>query len=283
MLNNRGNSLIGVMIAAGAGIVILTATATSMVNQGKSVSFLEDRLSRISFDRSLKNGFMSPSTCGNTLVGSTIPAIGGNQPITVLRDRSNNVIVDLSSSNPLLKSFEKLNISQVNLLNIDTPSAPGSSGNMKLEVNLARQRSGGGVDSVAPVELDLFVTTDAVTGAIASCSFLGGVSGVLDDKACIMSGLRRTSNSSYRDNRSISSGPGDYDQVSNYTPFTEIYINGEKNIKTQALVRGTNYCWGYMYGVYEETYDCENKKIVRRSRRFLGSARGEYNDANCGP
>lgn len=281
ILNNRGNSLIGVIIAAAVGVIVMSAVAINMVNQAKSVSFLEDRLSRVGFDRQLKNIFTSPNTCGNTLNGGVVPGLGTERPVNVINDRNNNVIYDLASADPNLKSFDRLNISSMSLLNIDTPLTLGSSGNMKLNVNLARQRNGGGLDAVAPIELDLFVSTDPVTGRISDCSFTGGVTGVLDNKACILSGMRKVRNDTPRTVAGFGYGRSN-DITANYVSFTEIFMNGERNIVSMSLVPSTTYCWGSMYNVYKEEYSCTNKVLRRTSRVHQGSAMGPYNDMNCG-
>ncbi len=176
-----GFTIVSVAVAASIASVIALAISTLIVSQASSVSYLEDRLSRVALDNELQLNFSYPQTCINSLRGKPIAA---TQNITNLKDKNANEFISTSPASAL-SSFDMIRISSIKLVNDNATNAPNSTGNMNLLVNIERQRSSGPKE-LSPKELKLTVTTDA-SGNIDTCSLQSGSSGSEFEKACGMS------------------------------------------------------------------------------------------------
>lgn len=178
ILSENGFTIISVIIAASIASVVGLAISTLIVSQSSSVSYLEDRLSTLALDSNLQLNFSDSQACTHSLKGKSIL---GSQNIMALKDKDANEFVSASPSS-VLSSYDRLDISAIQLVNVNATNAPGSSGKMNLLVNIERQRNSGPRD-LKPKELKLAVTVDA-SGKIDTCSLTSGSGGGEFEKAC---------------------------------------------------------------------------------------------------
>jgi len=170
----RGSALISVIIAGAIMTVILLGTTQMIERQGNSTSFLEDRLSKIDFKGVLIGKLSDANACSETISGLQVRA---EQVLQQIREKDGSAAY--SSSGSTLNSFDKLNLTQLKLINVSTPNAPNESGTMKIRVSLVRQRKGGGPQELEPFDVSIRVTTDN-SKILTTCKAYGDGSGVGD-------------------------------------------------------------------------------------------------------
>jgi len=158
-----GFTLIGVMVAAGVASIISVAISQLILQQSSSISYLEDRLSKISLDNELKINFSYADTCKNTLNGKDILA---DQSLTTIFDTHNNPIISSTAGN-----YDNIKVKNIRLENVDVPTAPVETGVMKLVIEIERLRGPASSKDVKSLEYDLLVRTDS-SSQIDDCTLM---------------------------------------------------------------------------------------------------------------
>jgi len=174
-----GFSLVSVLMAASIMTVLGVMVSQTIIQQGQSVSYLEDRLAKVDFKNKMLSMFSIGDSCTNTLVGKSIL---DEQTLDVIKDQNDVTNIDLNTGTS--KAHESLIIGSIDLDNIDTPNAPSSEGRMTLSINMERVRTGGGPKALSPVELSLRVRTGAA-GLIESCTVEGGSGSADIETSCV--------------------------------------------------------------------------------------------------
>ena len=162
--NNSGFSLVEIMIAGAIMGVIILGTTQMLQGQMQTVSFLEDKLSGLDFKGTLIGKLNNEDACKETLGGL---AVSNSQNLTAIKAADGSVTY--STTDTSLSSFNKLDITRIQLQNVNLVNAANQFGEMKILVSLKRQRLGGGPPELKPLEITLGVRTRNTTALIDSC------------------------------------------------------------------------------------------------------------------
>lgn len=162
--SQSGMSLIGVIMASTIMSFLALSTANLIINQAASVSYLEDRLSKVSLETIIKANVQDYTACTNTIAVRPFSNISN---VTTLKDKSNNQVLPSMG-------YDKINITGMALQNVNMTGTPGETAVMNLIVNINRDRTGGGPSDLAPIVIPLNVSTDPTTNNIISCGGVGG-------------------------------------------------------------------------------------------------------------
>jgi hypothetical protein len=155
------------MIAASVLSIITVAFSQFVSHQLRTLSFMEDKFSKIEFETFINQQLANPDFCLETLQGETPPSINTTKALNNIKDQDGTVILDPTDTSK--NSYEKLIITELNLLNVSVPSSANSSGQMKLLISTERTGTGGGPKAFKPIEVLLNVSTDS-GGTVASCT-----------------------------------------------------------------------------------------------------------------
>jgi len=163
--NQKGFSLIEMLIAASVLTVLAVGMSQFIVSQHNNVSNLEDRLTKVSLEAQLKIFLTESSGCTQTFTGKQALA---TQPITQIFDSLGAVQFDTASG---LNKFDFLELDSMTLENISVPG-PDSTGRMKLEVQVKRIRGKLGSNSLKPINIEFTVSTNS-SNEITTCGGSG--------------------------------------------------------------------------------------------------------------
>lgn len=163
----KGFSLIEVIITSSIMIVLLAAFAQLLQSQRESISFLEDQLAKTDFKQTVGSLLSDPNACRNTFLNfEVLPT----QMVTDLKNQDDNV--QFSSTDLTKKTFERLDLDKMELINDNLADAPDTSGTMRLVVFSLRQRDGGGPKELSPFETLITMETDS-SNRIHRCQAFG--------------------------------------------------------------------------------------------------------------
>lgn len=275
LFNAKGFSLVSVVVASAVGLIVMGALLKVLLSQNENVAYLEDRLSKTNLKSTLQN-LLTPLACQNTFRGQGVPS--SPRTIAQLRDATNNIVYQVPQPSGGYPEFEKLVIEKMELHNIDLPSSADASGRMKFVVFPQRIRNKGA--KLSPIEIELDVATD-VSSLINDCSQSGGpLSLNPGEMPCIMAITRNTGGAP-----APPSLPGIASRMkANYTDNIEIFPHGQRGIIDISFEPYTSYCWGSIERVFEDTYRCNNKQLVRTAHTYTGeNVFVSYDISGCGP
>lgn len=173
-----GFSLIEVVIVASLMSVLALGAATMINQQSLSVNFLQDKLSRVNMERELTDLLSDSSLCQSTFQGlrpsrapASLNALNGDGGTSFLSQNS---------------AKEGVVVNRISYRNIDlTP--PATTGRFELQIDLSRERKGGGPQEMRPILRRVHANIDG-SGTITSCNIdrsnLGAVAPVLPRLEC---------------------------------------------------------------------------------------------------
>lgn len=161
-MNQKGFTIIELVIAASIASFLSLAIASMMVQQQKSNIYISDQLKKNDFDRIVQQMMAENPSCNRTLAGTIIPpGPGRTVNVPALRE-SNGTVVYRSNS---VSDF--LQIGQMSVENISVTARPGV-GSVRFRVPVERQRDGGGPKEFRPFQTTVRVTVNAA-GNITAC------------------------------------------------------------------------------------------------------------------
>ena len=168
-----GFSLIEVLIAAGVLSVLSLAMANLVAQQRKSTAYLERQLAKVQLIRNIETILKDGISCQNTLVGTTLPAVGNSVNIGSLRDNGGAIIY---RSNHI---YNRLQLGQIEVKNA-TVSTHSSTGfvDMIVPIKLA---SAEGPKALRPGVFRISVSVDS-SNIVSGCS--GTDFGFVEDFEC---------------------------------------------------------------------------------------------------
>jgi prepilin-type N-terminal cleavage/methylation domain-containing protein len=117
-MNDKGISLIEIMISLAVISVASLAFSQSMINQSKNVAFLEARMSRTQLETELRHELISNSHCEANFNGKIIGATPLNTNIIGLDGN-----VKFNAANAALNKYDDLIIKSIQLRNVSTSGA----------------------------------------------------------------------------------------------------------------------------------------------------------------
>lgn len=169
--SRKGFAIIQVVIAAAIFSLLALAMSNLIIDQKKSIVYLEDQLERVQLIRNLELILADINSCQNTLQGLLItsdPSI----PVSALKDNRGNDLYQSSSVNGMLR------IGQIHLSNSSLTTA-STYGFIDINIPIERVRSGGGPKQLKTYVTKLGIEVSAITRRVISCSipephFLGG-------------------------------------------------------------------------------------------------------------
>lgn len=157
--SQRGFSLIQTLIASSIMIFVALGLTTFIERQASSVSYLEDKLASIDFERILVGALGNNEICGQNFRGFNIRSAVNKTAFPDITDLSGNSLLPSSSS--------RLEVSDVSLQRIDSFSTPNP-GRFQIEMNVKRRV--GGQEAFKPIQSEVFAVVDQATGEITDCS-----------------------------------------------------------------------------------------------------------------
>jgi len=160
--NNLGFSLVEVMVVVGIMAVVSLGSATFIMNQNKAISFMEDRISRISFEQELSIAMNDRTSCLNA-IGKNPLKKGESRPVRI-ENELGKVLFDPQANE---NTFEMLRLSEAQVTNISV-KGPQSVGEVEISILVERMREGGGVQRLRPVTARFPVSTNN-TGQFKNC------------------------------------------------------------------------------------------------------------------
>jgi hypothetical protein len=268
----RGVSLINVIVAAGVTAVLALAMVNLTSNQLQSVAYLEDKLSQIDMKNLLISSLSVGDACTQTLEGKGVQP---SQELRQIKGKDGKIIIDLDDSD--LSVYEKLNLNNIRLENVDTPAAADSEGMMTLFIDTERQRSGGGPTELKPVKLTIRVDTDG-SGNIATCDVVGDSTGVGSelDRACVVPQIPYSIVAGARNPADVSSDAAIMHMkvFKDKTEGIKVYSNSESNCGF--------HCRNSVF-VHETVYTCDKGQLIQTDRRLVHTRPGSYQGGPEGP
>lgn len=170
--NQKGISIIEVIVMSGVMVVMMMAFMNIMNNQNKNVNYLEDRLSRVALETELRTLFSSNNFCKNLLKDLAAPQAGQTNDIT----QSFTTPTQKAALEKVFKEkdgklvYDHLDLKRISLEDSDL-TAPNSAGAMSMVFYPERQRKGGGPATLQPIK----IKTSASVGngySIESCEMV---------------------------------------------------------------------------------------------------------------
>lgn len=169
--SQKGNMIMMAVVGAAICSVVGLAFASMMSSMSASMGYMEDKQSAYELKNTLLMDLSDPNSCVNTLGGR---GIASSQALSVVRDKTNSSVLSSSSS------YDRLNVGGLSLINTSVSGGPNRSGRMVVRVPVTRQRTKGGPSELRPIDVTVFVRTDA-SARISSCK--GVADGSVDPTA----------------------------------------------------------------------------------------------------
>ncbi len=177
--NSKGSALIGVIVAATITSVIGLAMASLISSQTNSVVLLEDKLEKLQLSRVMEDLITDGLSCGNTLNGLNVGAVGSKANVASIKDSSNVLFIGSNSDSGFLK------IGQISFLN-KSISTTNSTGVIELTVPINRKRHSSGMKVLKSIQIPINATVDAAS-KITSCGSAAGSPGTVSSNTCVNS------------------------------------------------------------------------------------------------
>lgn len=167
-LQNKGFTLVEVLVASSVLLIAGLALGSLIVNQARQVSYLEDRMSYQNLKEEINQLLNDPVACKNSLETVKVPNVLGNvtKGALTLKSQSNQLLFD--PSNPKKNSYDRITISKISLKN-DNVGMGDVNGEGVLQIEVKRQRTGLGPDEFAIIEKPVYLEVNPAR-AIQSCS-----------------------------------------------------------------------------------------------------------------
>lgn len=160
--NQRGFSIIEVLLMSGAMVAALVGFMSLMDHESKSMNYLEDRLSRVSLESEIRMEFAAGDLCKNLLTGVKAPTNGGHADIggeLALAPRKSAMDKIFRSQDGTL-TYDRLTITKITLEDSDLTN-PDSNGSANLVLYPERIRTGGGPSVLRPIKIKTALAVDA--------------------------------------------------------------------------------------------------------------------------
>ncbi|MEO0336857.1 MAG: prepilin-type N-terminal cleavage/methylation domain-containing protein [Pseudomonadota bacterium] len=161
-MTKQGFSLIETMIVVGIMGVIALGSMRFIIQQGKTISLMEDRLSRVTLETQLSQELRTDVGCQANLVGLDLTSDGA-QLIDLKRSDGS---IRYSATHAILSQYDQLKIDQISIRNISVPG-PNSSGEVEVEIRTRRQRNNVHKE-MRPIQMRFLASTDA-SNRISHC------------------------------------------------------------------------------------------------------------------
>lgn len=178
--NQKGFSIPSVMIGISIMGIMSVGLSQMIMNSTNSVNYLEDKMEVQDFKRELSSTLSNPQACEFTLRGQQVlPEFNINQ----IREATNQIVHQVNQN---IFPSSRVIIKRISVSNVNVPPAVGSSGDIKLLVNLSRRASSTETD-LKPVEILISAKKFAADNRIETCVANGSAGSESDlEKACVM-------------------------------------------------------------------------------------------------
>ncbi len=271
MNNNKGFSLVSVLMAAGIGVVVIGAISKSIIHQQEMVSYLEDRMSNLELSNQVRHLLSSQATCNANFQG--LPILNSTS-INDLKDQAGLTVYDRNSTSNLVK------ITDIELRSKGALIGADSSGLMELAVTTEGMR--GGLRHLKPTVIELSVTSNNAS-EISNCSFTASGSGLtvddLENSVCSVQGYRKIADFRMVSDNSVPTGVRgkppvrDYEHPDNYEPFTQLIVSGHTKM-VFVIENPGSYMLGdhevFYNNIYEENFECDGQTPRSLSKQQVG-------------
>lgn len=189
--DSTGFSIVSALVGTSIALIGALALSKMLIDQSKTISYLEDRLSTNSLASEVQMVLAPELACIQSLSGArlSVATDGGNSPPVTIRDRTSTERFKAP------QKYDRLEISRI-VLNIPTPIPAGGSGEVDFVVSLQRQR-GEGFGQLAPITIKKLVHLDPASN-VTSCTSLGATGPIEDPSKppCLKPSLSEAVNAS---------------------------------------------------------------------------------------
>lgn len=162
--NQRGMTIISVLVASAIGLIVMSAMMMGMSNQSRAIKTSSENIEMNYLQEEVHNMMINPAACLNT-VGTMNPNVVN--VVTAIKDASNVVRID----NTMIYGNENIGIEGFKFGDPTANIAASSSGTAYLNLELKRSGMSYGAQRVVK-RVPVFVTTNA-GGTVISCSTNG--------------------------------------------------------------------------------------------------------------
>lgn len=144
-LNQKGFSILQLVVAASLMSVLSLGLTNMIQSQSRTVYYLEDQMSHQNFKKELESLLMDNAICNSSLLGKTLPtSLLSVAPVSgtdfEIRNTSGVTIFDPLDSNK--NSYDNLVLNGIKMQNLDITN-PLVGGNVNLEISVGRKRGSG--------------------------------------------------------------------------------------------------------------------------------------------
>lgn len=165
--NQKGFTLVEVLVAGAILITIALGTATYLNQMMEQLVYMQDKQSAMDLKNVITMDLTTPQGCYNSIGTKNILSSQNAYP---LKNQSNAITYGVHgiSPSPAITKYDRLTITSIKLLN-DGVVIPHASpmGKMKIVVGISRK---GGSTPLQSITIPVFVQADSVSNQITACA-----------------------------------------------------------------------------------------------------------------
>ncbi len=159
--DSSGFSLVSTLVATAILSILSVSLMTLMSQQGRSMNYLEDRMSRISFTKNLSMYLLEKAACEQSLNGVEV----GADPSVVEIKKADGTVLYSSSPTSSKNKYDHLEIKKITMKNMTVGTGP-SSGMVEVNVVVKSKRSTLGLSGELTLQATTRVLTDGSSNII---------------------------------------------------------------------------------------------------------------------